>query len=80
MEVLRNTLDATPHHPGDLVLHIRGEAVELELRYVQPRYRIYIYRLDLGRTDWKPRTIEVADMPVLAGAAAWKVWAEVAGD
>jgi len=78
MNVLWNTLDATPHQPGDLVLHVKNTTAELELRYVRPHYRVYIYRLDLGRQDWKPRMIEVGETAVLAGAAAWKIWGEVA--
>lgn len=80
MQVLLDTLPSTPHQSGDLVLHIRNEAIELELCYVRPEYRVYVYRLDVGSADWKPWTVDVGVDAEYAGAAAWKVWHEMASE
>jgi hypothetical protein len=80
MQILIDTIDGGPHQQGDLILHVQGDNWEMEVRWTGIKHRIYFYRLDIARTDWRPHTIDVVGVPKIARAIASKAWREVTGD
>jgi len=80
MQILIDAIDKAPHVPGDLVLHVRDEKWEMEVRWAGHKHRIYFYRLDLGRIAWKPHTIDVVEVSEVAKAVAWTAWRKITVD
>ena len=77
MEILIDTLDCGPHQQGDLVLHVRDDQWEMEVRWAGLKHRIYFYQRDLDRTPWRPHTIDIVGVPEIARAIAWNAWRKV---
>jgi hypothetical protein len=80
MQILIDTIDGGPHQQGDLVLHVQDDNWEMEVRWAGFKHRIYFSRRELGRTQWKPHTIDVVGVPAIARAIAWNAWRKVTGD
>lgn len=80
MQILIDKIDDGPHQHGDLVLYVRNDQWEMEVRWTGLKHRIFFYRRGPRRIDWRPHTIDVVGVPAIAEAIAWNAWRKVTED
>jgi hypothetical protein len=78
MQILTDTFDAGPHSEGDLVLDVLNDCCQMNVRFEEGAYYIYLSaRASDGKTSWTRLTAYGGETPEGARVLAWKFWGEI---
>jgi len=79
MQILTDAFDSTPHKRGDLVFDVRNDWWQLEVRFQDRAYYIYLLARDPdGKPTWTRLTAYGGTTPADVRLLALKYWGEMA--
>jgi hypothetical protein len=84
MQVLINNFDSGPHKPGEVVLDVRNDHWQMEVKYekfgaTECCYFIYMFALNSdGKPAWTRLAANGGERPAGARLVARKFWGEIA--